>query len=508
MRAPGKFPHPPVFATQYKEKKRRQVIDGGTFLVFILSMAPSFGSSREVFDWLNRFVNLEAGQKPSSFRPERMKCIAAAAGNPELCAPSFHVAGSKGKGSVTGMLSAILEAEGHRTAQYVSPHVADFRERITLNRAFLEEGVYVEAGNELRDLTKTLEDTSKAEYRMFTGDGPEDSPPTYFELLTLYFFLCARITRCDSLAVETGMGGRLDPTNIVDPLASIITVIELEHTEFLGSTITEVAWAKAGIIKDGKPLILAEQCDEALGVFRRIAAEKKSPLLYFPDIAEISGVTIRDGGTDFTLSFKTGGFFPGPLKLSVGISGAVQALNAALAVIALKNAFPSLDTETLRRGLKDFTLPARFERLRGELQYHGQREPPPVIIDGAHTEKSVELCVNTFTALYGEGGILIFGCAAGKNAKAMAAILVPRFSRIVITTPGTFKVSDPGGVHGVFVKELEGQKKKGAPLPALLFMPETKKAIRWVLEESRRTGLPVLGAGSFYLAAEIREQYR
>jgi dihydrofolate synthase/folylpolyglutamate synthase len=478
-------------------------------LVFILGMPLSFGSSREVFDWLNRFVNLEAGQKPSSFRPERMECIAAVAGNPELCAPSFHVAGSKGKGSVTGMLSSILEATGRRAAQYVSPHVADFRERITLNRTFLDERVYIEAGNELRDLAKTLEDKSKAEYRMFTGDGPEDSPPTYFELLTLYFFLCARIVRCDSLTVETGMGGRLDPTNIVDPLASIITVIELEHTEFLGNTITEVAREKAGIIKNGKPLVLAEQCDEALAVFRRAAAEKKSPLLYFPDIAEISGVTIRDGGTDFTLSFKTGGFFPEPLKLSVGISGAVQALNAALAVIALKNAFPSLDAETVRRGLKDFTLPARFEKLGRELRckegHEGPRAAPPVIIDGAHTEKSIELCVNTFTALYGEGGILIFGCAAGKNVEAMAAILVPRFSRIIITTPGTFKVSDPKGVHEVFVKELERQKKKS--LSTLLFIPETKKAIGCVLEESRRTGLPVLGAGSFFLAAEIREQY-
>jgi dihydrofolate synthase/folylpolyglutamate synthase len=410
------------------------------------------------------------------------------------------------------MLSAILEAAGRRAAQYVSPHVADFRERITLNRVFLDERVYIEAGNELRNLARTLEDKSKAEYRIFTGDGPEDSLPTYFELLTLYFFLCARIVRCDSLTVETGMGGRLDPTNIVDPLASIITVIELEHTEFLGNTIAEVAWEKAGIIKSGRPLVLAEQCDEALAVFRRAAAEKKSPLLYFPDIAEISGVTIRDGGTDFTLCFKTGGFFPEPLKLSVGISGTVQALNAALAIIALKNAFPSLDAETVRRGLRDFTLPARFEKLHRELRckedHEYPRAVPPVIIDGAHTEKSIELCVDTFTALYGEGGILIFGCAAGKNTEAMAAILVPRFSRIIITTPGTFKVSDPKGVHEVFMKELERQKEKGAGLSTLLFIPETKKAIGYVLEESRRTGLPVLGAGSFYLAAEIRGQYR
>ncbi|MFP3042244.1 tetrahydrofolate synthase [Treponema primitia] len=462
-------------------------------------MSLSFKSSKEVFDWLNRFVNLEAGQKPSSFRPERMELIAAVAGHPELCAPSFHVAGSKGKGSVTGMLSSILEAAGQRAAQYVSPHVADFRERISLTRAFLDEKVYIEAGNELRNLTNTLADTSKDEYRIFTGNAPDDAPPTYFELLTLYFFLCARIVRCDAMTVETGMGGRLDPTNIVDPLVSIITIIELEHTEFLGNTITEVAWAKAGIIKRGKPLILAEQCEEALAIFRKTAAEKNSPLLYFPDIAEIRDLTIRDGGTDFTLSFKTGGFFSEPLKLSVGIPGAVQALNAGLAVIALKTAYPFLDAETIRRGLSNFTLPARFERLGAG--------NPPVIIDGAHTEKSVELCVNTFTALYGEGGILIFGCAAGKNAEAMAAILTPRFSRIIITTPGTFKISDPKGVHEVFAKELQRQGRTAASAPELLFIPETAKAIDYVLEESRKKDLPVLGTGSFYLAAEIRARF-
>jgi dihydrofolate synthase/folylpolyglutamate synthase len=267
-----------------------------------------------------------------------------------------------------------------------------------------------------------------------------------------------------------------------------------------------VAGAKAGIIKPGKTLVLAEQCDEALAVFRKTAVEKKSPLLYFPEIAEIRDVAVRDGGTDFTLHFKTGGFFPSPLKLTVGIPGAVQALNAGLAVIALKHAFPSMDAETIGRGLRNFTLPARFEKLRPETE-DAPHPMPPVIIDGAHTEKSVELCMNTFTALYGDGGILIFGCALGKNVEAMAAILMPRFSRIIITTPGTFKVSDPKGIYEAFAEELRRRKAKGATVPELLFIPETVKAIDYALEERRKAGLPVLGTGSFYLAAEIRERY-
>jgi dihydrofolate synthase/folylpolyglutamate synthase len=421
-----------------------------------------------------------------------MQIIAALAGNPERCAPSFHVAGSKGKGSVTGMLAAILKAMGFRTAQYASPHVSDFRERISLDGKFLDEGIYIEAGNELRELVTALGDKTKARLRLFTGSGPDEAPPTYFELLTMYYFLCARLTRCDVMAVETGMGGEQDPTNILDSAASLITVIELEHTEYLGNTLASVAGAKAGIIKPGRPLILAEQSDEALGVFQKIAAEKNSPLLYFPEIAEIRDLSIREGGTDFTLAFKKPGYFSEPLRLSVGVVGTVQALNAGLAAIALKTVYPSLDAETIGRGLRGFALPARFENLRPEA--------PPVIIDGAHTEKSVELCANTFTALYGNGGILIFGCAAGKNAGAMAAILIPRFSRIIITAPGYYKTSDPREVYEIFARS------GGAA--ELIFMPETAKAIDYVLEEGLRTGLPVLGTGSFYLAGDIRARFQ
>jgi dihydrofolate synthase/folylpolyglutamate synthase len=420
-----------------------------------------------------------------------MRIIAGLTGNPERCAPSFHVAGSKGKGSVTEMLASILEAMGLRTARYVSPHVSDFRERITLGRKFLGENIYIEAGNELEELVKILGDQTKAEYRLFNGSGPDDAPPTYFELLTIYYFICARLVRCDAMAVETGLGGEQDPTNIVDSAASLITVIELEHTEYLGNTLVEVAGTKAGIIKPGRPLILAEQRAEVLEVFRRAAAEKNSPLLYFPDIAEIRDLSIRRDGTNFTLAFRKPGYFSEPLGLRVGIPGAVQALNAGLAVIALKTVYPSLDAETIRRGLGGFALPGRFENLRPE--------EPAVIIDGAHTEKSVELCANTFTALYGNGGILLFGCAVGKNAEAMAAILKPRFSRIVITDPGSYRTSNPEAVYETFARSA-GQAE-------LLFIPETAKAIDYALEEGLKTGLPVLGTGSFYLAGDIRERF-
>jgi dihydrofolate synthase/folylpolyglutamate synthase len=453
---------------------------------------PLFLSSADVFKWLSRFINLEQGQTPNSFRPERMELMASLAGHPERSAPVVHVAGSKGKGSVTGMIASILEEAGLKTARYLSPHVTEYRERITRGDKFFDESLYLDAGNELRALAETLTDRSKNEYPLFDADNEGGEGPTFFELLTLYFFLCARRSRCDAMAVETGMGGRLDPTNVVDPAASVITVIELEHTEFLGNTIAAVAGEKAGIVKPRKPLILAEQSREALAVFTKTAALRGAPLWYFPDLGAVKNLRVHQGGTDFTLLFKPPGEKAVSLDLSVAIPGEIQAKNAGLAVLALKAAFPSVDGGSIRRGLKNFKLPARFERIRDD---------PPVIIDGAHTPKSVELCVNTFTSLYGTGGILIFGCAAGKNAEAMAGLLLPCFSRVVITTPGTFKVSEPEKVYGLFTRVLQSN---GAEPGTVVFIRETEKAVRFVLDQSREQGLPVLGTGSFYLAAELR----
>ncbi|MDR0583877.1 MAG: tetrahydrofolate synthase [Treponema sp.] len=434
-----------------------------------------------------------------------MELLAELAGNPERRVPSIHIAGSKGKGSVTGMIASILQADGRRPARYMSPHVSDFRERISLGNSFFDEAVYCAAGGELRELAESAVPAAKS--RLFDPALEGGEEPTFFELLTLLFFLCARHADCDVLVVETGMGGRLDSTNVLDPLVSVITLIELEHTGFLGNTITAVACEKAGIIKTGKPLVLARQGGEAwssdedsnsvLNVFKKAAAEKHSPLIYFPESAEVQILKIHTGGTDFTLRFKNGAFPAGlaggaPLELFVPVPGAIQGENAGLAVMALKTAFPQIGEDAIRRGLEDCHIPARFETVLRD---------PPVIIDGAHTPESAALCAETFCSLYGDGGILLFGCAADKNAAAMAEVLLPHFSRIFITTPGSFKISDPGRIYEAFTAVLAG------PDPGqdkVTLVRETGEAVRQALEWGRQQGLPVLGAGSFYLAAEIR----
>lgn len=417
--------------------------------------------------------------------------MAELAGHPERCAPSIHVAGSKGKGSVTGMIASVLEADGRRPARYMSPHISDFRERICLGNAFFDESVYTAAGDELRQLMEHA--LPSGGFSLFDPADEEGAAPTFFELLTLYFFLCARIGECGAMVVETGMGGRLDCTNIVDPLASVITLIELEHTAFLGDTITAVAGEKAGIIKPGKPLVLARQSAAVLDVFKKRARAINSPLLYFPEIAAIDNLDVHQNGTDFSLTLRGDECYASsPMWLSIPIPGAVQAENAGLAAAALQKAFPSVTDETIRCGLARVVIPGRFEKI----SVINNSDEAPVIIDGAHTRESAMLCARTFCSLYGEGGVLIFGCAADKNAVAMAEVLLPHFSRVIITTPGTFKSSDPEKVYRAFSSD------------KTVLIPDTREAIRQALELNRTKKLPVLGAGSFYLAAEIRAYVR
>jgi dihydrofolate synthase/folylpolyglutamate synthase len=323
--------------------------------------------------------------------------------------------------------------------------------------------------------------------------------------MTLWFFLCAGDSACKVMAVETGMGGRLDATNILDPLVSAITVIELEHSEYLGSTIAAIAGEKAGIIKPRRPLALAEQRPEALEIFRQRASEMESPLYYFPECVRLDNIKVSREGTKFDLEIKS----PSPLALTdlqIPIPGEVQAKNAGLAVLSVSLAFPEITETAVREGLGNFTLPGRFEKLW---------DHPVVIIDGAHTQRSADECVKTFTGLYGEGGILIFGCVAGKDAAAMARTLIPHFSHIIITTPGTFKESRPKDVYDTFVSQKnkntsEPERSAGAAgqgSPDILLYPKTEDAISRALDLGKTKGLPILGAGSFYLAAEIRRRY-
>ena len=458
-----------------------------------------FTGSYAVYEWISTFINLERGHSIKNFHLDRMKALSELAGNPEKCAPSVHIAGSKGKGSVTGMVSCILKAADIKTASYFSPHVNDFRERITDGVNFFSKEIYAQAGIELREAVEKIPVSPYAS--LFEEKSETGQMPSFFELMTMWFFLCARVSGSRAMAVETGMGGRLDSTNILTPLVSIITLIEKEHSEYLGDTIAAIAGEKAGIIKPGVPLVLGYQDPEALSVFREHVHNKKCPFLYFPECAEIEDIDVSRSGTSFTLALDYSGLNTGNAikekisHLFVPIPGEVMAKNAGLAILAVKTAFPSITENAIREGLANFFLPARFEHITNN---------PDFIIDGAHTKQSIERCLSTFTSLYGDGGVLVFGCTFGKDIRSMAEQCIKGFSKIIITTPGTFKKSDPGEIYTIFA---ETARNKGS-LSSLMYIPDTEAAIDMAVQMAVKNNLPVLGTGSFYLAGEIRNLWK
>ncbi|MDR0375360.1 MAG: tetrahydrofolate synthase [Treponema sp.] len=463
----------------------------------------SFASSAQVFDWISQHINFEKVKNRKEFTLDTMKTLAELANHPEKSAPVIHIAGSKGKGSVAAYSAGVLEATGFRCARYASPHATDWRERVTAGAGFFDESVYIEAGGELFSITERF---MKGVKQAASAYAPY--APTFFELMTLYFFLCARKARCDVMVVETGMGGRLDATNIVDPLVSVITLIEKEHTEYLGDTLALIAGEKAGIIKPGRPVALAEQRQEAYDVVAQRAREKGARLYYLPDNARLENLRLSPDKTSFRLvPARLPSPLSAPLSLSIPTPGVVQAYNAALAALAATVAFPGVGGEAIAAGLAKTSLISRFEKICDD---------PVVIVDGAHTGSSIAACANTWAALYGKtdgaAGVLLFGCAADKDVSAMAPILFPLFSHVIVTKPGAFKTSFPEKIYTVFA-ELEKAGSRNAPRGVSLgvsrgegkvrFEPETHKAIAQAVSLGREKKAPVLAAGSFYLAGDV-----
>jgi len=459
----------------------------------------AFGSLEEAFAWIESFTNLERSASlfnPRTYQLERMRFLAAACGNPQTAFPTVHLAGTKGKGSTATLLAESLRRAGRRTGLYTSPHVDSYRERI---RILAAEGpgppqpqgeLLLAQAEQLRRLVEALPQQALEQH----------GPPSTFELLTLLAFCTFRAASCDIAVIETGIGGRLDATNLVLPELAVITPIELEHTDVLGDTLEAIAREKAGIIKPGVPVISAAQVPEAEAVLRAAARERGCSIVFLGigpreagerpesgmgrDSAEpqVLEVVSTPEGTRVHLRLEDGGV----RELRTALLGAHQGENAALAFVALRRL--GVPEGAITAGLAAASLPARMELLR---------RSPPVVLDGAHTPRSVARLLSSFRELFGEAGVLLFAAAAGKRIDEMAAILAPAFRGIVITGTGSFRESRPEQVHRAFAARNPAAELVADPADGL------ERALSLCGPES-----PLLITGSFYLAGEVRRAWR
>ncbi|TVR60670.1 MAG: bifunctional folylpolyglutamate synthase/dihydrofolate synthase [Spirochaetaceae bacterium] len=439
----------------------------------------TFTNFDDAFSWVESFTNLErGGYRPREYRLDRMEKLLDAFGRPERASPVFHVAGSKGKGTTAAFVASILTAAGHKTGLYTSPHVVSYRERIKLSDDFFPDDFLVR-------VVSTV-----AEYVEQYASDPEKPEiwPTTFELLTLIGFLAFREYGCTFAVIEVGIGGRLDATNVVTPVMSVITPIEREHTEYLGDTIELIAREKAGIIKPGLPVTLGALSPAAEAVCRSVAESHGSRVYSVRDLNPAHDVVLTSEGAFFEFRAPDAASPQRSTHISTRMStrmcGVALAENALLAATAVSLALPEIPREALVEGVRSAFLPGRREVFPGA---------PPIMFDGAHTPDSVRRLSEDFRAIFPGPAVLVFGSVAGKDHETMAEILASDFRSVIVSRPGTFKKSEPELVFASFESRNHDT----------VLVPDASDA----LAAAQESGLPVLVTGSFFLVAEIRSRY-
>ncbi len=431
----------------------------------------AFKSTEEVFRYIESFTNLERSGSLFSartYRLDRMRLLLESFDNPQLKYRTVHIAGTKGKGSTAALLAYSLQAAGLRTGLYTSPHVTGYLERMQVIGEEAEVSILLGLADRIRSCVDSLPEP------LLLSAGP----PSTFELLTLLAFCYFHDVGCRFVVVETGIGGRLDATNLVAPELCLITPIELEHTDVLGDTLEAVADEKAGIFKPGTPVFSSPQQPEVEAVLQEAAERKGCPILFLD--RELQSFQARSSPAGTELRFRLRG--QQEVRYNLELIGDFQGENAALVHLAARKL--ALSPEALRQGFSRARLPGRMEIVR---------KAPAVVLDGAHTPRSVQRVLETFNRLFGRKGVLLFAAAAGKKTAEMAALLAPAFRMIVVTTPGSFRESNAAEVHRQFQQTN----------PQAILVADTARALSEALSlaASRR---PLLITGSFYLVGEVR----
>jgi dihydrofolate synthase/folylpolyglutamate synthase len=445
---------------------------------------------QQTLDYLYSYIDFSLVRNlrysPEKFDLEPMYEFIQALGEPQREYPVIHVAGTKGKGSVSAMCADALQAAGYKVGLYTSPHLSDFNERIQINRTPITHMSLVDLVEQNKPLIESIPKL------------------TTFEIGTALAFQYFSLQEVNAAVVEVGLGGRLDPTNVVSPIVSVITSISYDHIKILGNTLAEIAGEKGGIIKENVPVVLAPQKDEAHLVIEEIAKERSSPLyqvgvdyLFAPLTRSLEGQSMLvwpESDQDMVDAYiETGGLEEWePTRLYIPLLGFHQVENAATAYTALQVARKSglrVNDSAIRDGFENVSWPARFEIIQQE---------PAIIVDSAHNRDSalkLRLAVDDYFP--GKPVILVFGASEDKDIHGMFAELLPRVKQVLAT-----KSEHPRAIDPDQLVELTHQFGK----PAQSF-----DQVEGALEEAIRLAegkAVVLITGSIFVAAAGRDVYK
>lgn len=405
---------------------------------------------------------------------ERMRELSQALGHPELAYKTIHVLGTNGKTSTARMLSAILQAHGHKVGTYVSPHLVSPAERQLINGRVLSDKEFVTLAEEVREVVEQVD-----------AQRPADDRITQFEFLTAVAFECFRRAGCDVAVIEAGLGGRLDATAIVSSSVQVLTGIGLDHLDYLGPTQVHILEEKAAVIPQGGRVMAGFLADDLKNHLRSICQVRRAELRFADeDVSVLSSV----GGSSFDL-FGIYGMYE---DLSLKLLGSHQRQNAVVAVGAAELFMGSaLDPDAVRRALADVTVPGRLEMVC---------EKPLCFLDGAHNPQGIEVLMRTIREAFPRRRVIaVVSILRDKDAKAMVEQLVPGCDIIFAT-----KSSNPRALACEELAELiersEGKHGRG---PSVFIDEDPCSALRSAYQLASSNQI-VLVTGSLYLVGDIK----
>lgn len=420
------------------------------------------------------------GSKPGL---ERITELLELCGSPQEKLKIIHVAGTNGKGSVCTMLASILRRAGYRIGVFTSPYLTKLNECIRCSGGTVRSGTAIDGGDtisgeELAGITEIL---------VPLVEQMEDKP-SEFELLTAAALLYFVKENCDAVILEAGMGGRQDATNVTDPsavLLSVITNVAMDHTAFLGATIGEIAFQKAGVIKKGRPVIFGGMIPEAQAVISAQACDLKSPMVQ----TDYSNLTVKDS-TLYGSSFDFGEL----TDLRITLSGLYQPYNAAIVLTAVsvlrENCF-SIPEQAVREGLQTAVWPGRFEILS---------RSPLILYDGAHNEAGMTAAAESIRRYFGGQKVnLLTGVMRDKDYETMAELLNDLLAAVFAVTPANPRALEAG--------ELADCYRRHGVEHSTSF-PSIPDAVKAAVESSLHTGTPLIALGSLYMYQDVKAAVR
>jgi dihydrofolate synthase/folylpolyglutamate synthase len=439
----------------------------------------------EALEYLYSFVDysLERSYRYSAelFDLGRVRRLLNLLGDPQERFPSFHIAGTKGKGSVTAMIASSLHAAGYRTGMYTSPHLIHFAERIQVDGEPISDADLVVGVNEIQPLVQQVPNL------------------TTYEIVTAIAFAHFARAGVNAGSIEVGLGGRLDATNVLHPVVSVITSLSYDHMHLLGDRLSDIAREKAGIIKRGVPVVSAPQQHEAERVIEETARAQGSPLvrvgqewLFAPGAHDLDGQTLHVWSADeqpLMNAFvdSAGGEEWVPPRFDLPLLGHHQVVNGAVAYAALRVAGSRglpISEDAIREGFRTMRWQGRFQILS---------RSPMVVVDSAHNRDSaLKLRIALDDYFPGQPVTLIFGASADKDIEGMFVELAPRVSRVIVTQAVHPRAAEPSEV--VALAHRHGLRA------------EVVSPVRAALEQAIARARPnevILSAGSLFVSAEI-----